>query len=400
MSGAILLVLAQVASQAPPADPVLLWNEETLLSIRADNTPPPMAARNLAMVHGAVFDAVNAITQTHTHFLVDVRAPEGTSLKAAATVAAHRVLIDLYPNQEKRLDATLRRCLAQVPAGPAKEEAVTLGLFVAEEMLKWRKDDGSARKIAFKPKEGVGLWQPTPPNFRPALLPQWPEVTLFALPNQERFRPPEPPGLGSATYLASYREVKALGGSKSEERTSEQTEIARFWADGPGTVTPPGHWNRIAQEVARQRGTTIAENARLFALLNFALADAGIVCWDCKYRFSVWRPIQAIREEEKEWTSLLETPPFPSYTSGHSSFSGASAAVLESFFGTDRVRFSSTSDGLVGVTRSFSSFRAAADEAGKSRIYGGIHWEFDNSAGLETGRRIGQFISRHWLQAR
>ena len=176
--------------------------------------------------------------------------------------------------------------------------------------------------------------------------------------------------------------------------------MARFWADGEGTVTPPGHWNRIARSVAAEKKLELAERARLFALLNVAMADASIVCWDCKYRFDFWRPVTAIREVDPTWVPLLPTPPFPAYTSGHSSFSGAAAAALVSFFGTDRVRFSSTSDGLPDVTRSFDSFSAAAEEAGASRIYGGIHWAFDNTDGLACGREIGEDVARrHFLPA-
>jgi hypothetical protein len=193
-------------------------------------------------------------------------------------------------------------------------------------------------------------------------------------------------------------------------RTAEQTLIAWFWDDGEGSVTPPGHWNRIAQAVARARGTTTAENARLFALLNIALADAGIVCWDCKFKYSFWRPITAIHEADRAgnpgmrpdpgWASLLTTPPFPSYTSGHSTFSGAAAAALAHFFGTDEVRFTSESDGLPGHGRSFASFSAAAAEAGRSRIYGGIHYEFDNREGLALGRAVADRVCRDWLRPR
>src|SRR5207245_9519009 len=208
----------------------------------------------------------------------------------------------------------------------------------------------------------------------------------FAI-EQGRIHPKDPPRLTDPAYTAAFKEVKQLGSAGSKTRTKEQTQIAHFWADGPGTCTPPGHWNQIAQTVARQRGTTMAENARIFALLNLALADAGILCWDCKYKLAFWRPVTGIQnadqhanpdtDADRSWTPLLTTPPFPSYTSGHSSFSGAAAAVLADFFG-DKVGFETTSEDLPGVKRTFTSFWAAAQEAGQSRIYGGIHWQFDN----------------------
>jgi hypothetical protein len=241
-------------------------------------------------------------------------------------------------------------------------------------------------------------------------VPQWPTLIPFAVTEIERFRPAPPPALTSAEYAAAFNDVKALGARDSATRTPEQTLIARFWSDGDGTVTPPGHWNRIAQTVARERGTSLAENARLFALLNVTMADAAILCWDCKYRFNFWRPITAIREADHDanpgtesdpyWAPLLTTPPFPSYTSGHSTFSGAAASTLAHFFGTDAVRFTTTSEGAPGVTRSFERFSAAAEEAGRSRIYGGIHYEFDNQSGLATGRALADEICRHFLLPR
>ena len=252
-----------------------------------------------------------------------------------------------------------------------------------------------------------GLWQPTPPDYPPPLLPHWSEVTPFVLTRLADFRPPPPPALISTAYTADFNEVKRLGRADSDKRTPEQTIIAWFWADGAGTVTPPGHWNRVAQSVARERRTTLPENARLFAVLNFALADAGIACWECKYRERLWRPITAIRaaadddnpdtDADPTWRPLLPTPPFPSYVSGHSSFSGAAAAVLAEFFG-DRTRVTATSDSFPGMTRTFPSFTALADECGRSRIYGGIHYECDNREGLKMGKAIGRYCSRSVLQ--
>ena len=193
-------------------------------------------------------------------------------------------------------------------------------------------------------------------------------------------------------------------------RTAEQTAIAQFWADGPGTVTPPGHWNVIATDLSAQRKLSLTENARLFALLNIALADAAILCWDCKYDCNFWRPITAIREADTDknpatekdpaWTPLLETPPFPEYTSGHSTFSSAAATVLAAFFGSDEIPFSTTSDAMQGFSRTFHSLSEAAAEAGLSRIFGGIHFMSANQQGLASGARLGTYVSKNFLKPR
>src|SRR5204862_7113801 len=218
----------------------------------------------------------------------------------------------------------------------------------------------------------------------PYLLPQWGRLVPFAIPTNAWFRPAGPPNLESDTWAADYAEVKALGGVVSAARTPEQTLIALFWADGAGTETPPGHWNRIARAVALQFGNTLEQNARLFALLNVAMADAAICAWDAKYAFNFWRPITAIQNgdtdgnaatvPDRAWTPLLPTPPFPEYVSGHSAFSGAAAEVLRVFYGGEAVSFSTGSDVLPGVRRQFDSFYEAAAEAALSRLYGGIHF--------------------------
>jgi membrane-associated phospholipid phosphatase len=284
---------------------------------------------------------------------------------------------------------------------------VSLGHSVAEKILAWRSNDGASRRVCYTPGTAPGLWQPTPPGCKPALLPGWRCLTPFAISGVSQFPPRDPPPLTDPRYTAAFVQVKALGGVHSTVRTPEQTQIARFWEDGEGTVTPPGHWNRIAQTVSRDRGLSLPENARLFALLNIALGDASILCWECKYRHNYWRPIHAIRVADRDgnpdttpdrcWTPLLPTPPFPAYTSGHSSYSGTAATVLAHFFGSDAVRFCTTSEGLPCVTRSFSSFWAAAEEAGWSRIYGGIHWDFDNLDGLAAGRALGDYVAGRFL---
>jgi hypothetical protein len=388
-------------------DAVLRWNETVLQAIRAEQTPPPLAARNLAIVHAAMYDAVNTIDGAYRTYYVRAQKPPNGLADVAAAVAAHRTLVALYPRQIGLFDAVLDQSLNNVPEGQAKNDSIRLGQYVGETMLDWRAGDRSTAQAAYMPTPGAGFWRPTPPDYRPALLPHWSSVGCFCMRSGAQFRPAGPPALDSAAYAANFKEVKALGALNSQVRSAEQTEIAHFWADEAGTATPPGHWNSIAQNVSRARGTNMRDNARLFALLNLTLADAAILCWDCKYKYNYWRPIQAIRaaapQENAEvsgdpaWTPLLTSPPFPSYTSGHSTFSGAAAAALASFFGTDNMQFTIGSDGLRGVTRSFTSFSAAAQEAGRSRIYGGIHYEFDNADGLATGRALGEYVTRNYL---
>ncbi|HYH67721.1 MAG TPA: vanadium-dependent haloperoxidase [Urbifossiella sp.] len=386
---------------ACPPDPVLRWNEAALRAIRADRTPPPVAARNLAVLHLAVHDAAAATEATDAPFRVRYAAVVVADPTAAAAVAAHRVLVELYPGSVEALDATLDDTLGPVPAGPAKDRGIALGQATAEAVLRWRGNDHrTARRSDYAPRPGPGRWRPTPDGFARPLLPGWAGVPCFVLADPAALRPPPPPAVGTPEYDRAYQEVALLGRSDSPARTRDQTEVAFFWADGDGTVTPPGHWNRIAQTVAAARRLSTAETARLFALLNLALADAAVVCWEGKFRYDVWRPVTALREADPTWTPLLPTPPFPAYTSGHSSFSGAAAAVLAGFFGTDEVAFTATSEGLPGVRRAYKGFSQAAAEAGMSRVYGGIHWQFDNTAGLACGREVGEQVLRRHARPR
>src|SRR5262249_41811072 len=235
----------------------------------------------LAMMHAAVYDAVNAVFHTHTPYGIDVQAVPGASAEAAAVAAAHRVLWAVYPGLRRQLDADLEASFGNIPEA-GRDAGVQLGVFVADKILEGRQDDGSSCRSDYKPRLGVGLWRPTPAAFQAPLLPHWGSTKTFAVGADFRFCPPGPPPLQSAAYASAYREVRALGARDSQVRTPDQTKIALFWADDVGTVTPPGHWNQIAQTVACSRGLSLAENARLFALLNLGLADAAILCWWCK----------------------------------------------------------------------------------------------------------------------
>jgi hypothetical protein len=382
------------------ADVVTDWNNAALDAIRVGHTAPPIASRSLAILHASIYDAVNGIARTHERYLVPSVAPASASRPAAASAAAHKALVHLFPANASSFDALNAAILAGIPDGPHKRAGIIWGEFVATVILFARANDGSNAVVQPPGGSGPGVWVPTPPAFLPYLLPQWGFVAPFGMRNSSQFRPPGPPSLDSQQYAADYNEVKELGAAVGSTRTEDQTEIALFWADGAGTETPPGHWNSIAQIIADARGNTLEENARLFALLNIAMADAAICAWDAKYTFDFWRPVTAIAfaEPQLNWMSFIVTPPFPDYTSGHSTFSAAAATVLPLFYGTEDLPFTIGSDFLPGVYRSFPTCFDAADEAALSRIYGGIHFRTASEDGLQAGIGIGQWTFVHYLQ--
>ncbi len=415
-------------------DVIAEWNAELLEMVRETTAPastvpgllikppPPLVAKQLAMLQVAMFDAINAVDPLFQPYALQIAPQNGASEIAAAAAAAHRVASVLFalPVQIERWDTTLAESLASVPDGPAKTLGLELGRKAADAIIALRANDGSGATVDYVSGTDPGDWQPTAPSFGHATLPQWSQVTPFVMDSGAMFRPLTPPTLTSPEYAAAVDQVMKLGDADSTVRTAEQTEIAKFWGDGGGTATPPGHWNLIASDILLQRGSTLTESARTMALLNLALADAAISAWDAKYFFDLWRPIDAIRKGDTDgnaatiikadWTPLLNTPSFPSYVSGHSTFSGAAAEVLSAVFG-ESYAFSSLADrGAAGIwpppddvtglaKRSFTSFDAAADEAGISRIYGGIHFSFDNTAGLASGHSIGQLVVNSALQA-
>jgi PAP2 superfamily protein len=393
------------------ADVITDWNTLILNAIRTNRTSPPAASRQMAILHTAMYDGVNGIKPRFEPYLVRGKVlPAAASPEAAAAAAAHRVMLALYPQHTAIYDAALQSTLSRVRNRVALRTGVEWGQKVAGEIMLLRSMDGAATPIGYTPGTRPGDWQPTPPAFAPALLPQWGLVTPFGLASVIPFRPPPPPALSSAQWAEDCNQVKQLGANNSTERTAEQTLIAHFWANGAGTETPPGHWNRIAHTISDEYGLSLQQNARLFALLNIALADAAILCWDCKFTYNYWRPVTAIRsadldgndatEKDAAWTPLLVTPPFPEYTSGHSTFSGAAARVLEIFFGTDDITFTVDSDGTPGQFRTFSKLSAAADESAMSRLYGGIHFNSGNQWGLVSGRACGEYIASRLLLPR
>ena len=409
LTPALCAVVLCVFSAPLSADVVTEWNTVALDAIRENRTPPPRAARALAMLHAAIYDAVNGIARTHDAYIVTGTVPASASIEAASSTAAHRVLSTLFPAQAATFDVVHQQILAALVDTPQKKAGTIWGKQVADVILNSRVHDGSDTAAGALPVgAGPGSWEPTPPGFASYLLPLWGHVTPFALPNVVDVRPPGPPALTSERWAAEYNEVKALGAAVGSTRTDEQTRIALFWADGAGTETPPGHWNHIARDLGSLLGNTLEQNARLFALLNLAMADAAICAWDAKYAFNFWRPVTAIRHGDSDgnpntvadatWSSFIATPPFPDYVSGHSTFSSAAATVLARFYGTDDIAFDTGSDALPGVYRVFGSFSEAAAEAAVSRLYGGIHFRSANDDGRASGVAIGEYVSTHFLQ--
>jgi hypothetical protein len=389
----------------PSANVVIEWNQLALHAVGQARLAPVFVSRDLATVQAAVYDAVNAIDQSYALYHAQVHASRGASMEAAAAQAAHDTLAALFPAQASTFDAALAADLVGIPPGLARQ-GTDVGREVAQQILDWRSTDGSGAVVTYTPGTDPGDWQPTLPGFLPALAPQWPDVTPFAMTNGAQFRPAPPPALDTAAYAAAFNEVKDLGSATSTARTAEQTQIAKFWNDGLGTAFAMGYWNRIAQQAATDQGLGLVQDARLFALLNIAEADAQISCWDAKYTYNLWRPVTAIRaadtdgnadtEADATWTPLLVTPNFPSYMSAHSTLSAAAADVLTALFGDD-YHFTVGAE-TVPYTRSFDSFDAAAAEAGQSRIYGGIHYQFDNQAAQATGHAVGRFVVENFLR--
>ncbi len=404
---AAVVVVCLLGPARLSADVVIDWNNVMFDAIRTDSMNGIRATRVMAMTHSAIYDAVNSIDDTHFPYHVNLNVPSTTSREAAAAQAAHDVLVNVFPAQQATLATALNNSLSGIPAGPAKTDGIALGSSVAGSIIALRANDHSGDTTPYTPGTLPGQWRPTPPGNAAALLPNWATVTPWTMTSGSQFRDPVgPPALSSAAYAAELNEVKAIGAVNSATRTTDQTNIARFWASGGGTSQATGHFNKIAQTVAAAEGNTLSENARLFALLNLAEADAPIVSWDNKYLFNFWRPVTAIQladqdgnaatEADPNWLPLLTTPPYPSHSSGLSTVGGAAGEILERFFGTDNISFTTTAPGM--GDRMFTSFSEMSQEVANSRMYGGIHFRFEDERGRADGIALGEFVFANELR--
>lgn len=410
-----LLGVVSIAGTALAADDLVLqWNSEYQDAIRitGGGGPGPIG-RSGAMLHGAIYDAVNSISRTHNPYSSFFATPTGTSRDAAISCAANEIMKHAFPTLSPRWQTKMDNDLLAIPDGAAKTAGIALGQTVANHFIAMRAADGSAAGGSYTPGTEPGAWRPTYPDFSPAVTPHWGNVTPWTMATGSQFRPPAPPSLTSVEYANNVNEVQDLGSLTSSSRTPYQTETAFFWAnDVNGTYKPPGHLNNITQTISRDRSLSVEENARLFALLNLGLADAGVVAWDAKYNTDVdlWRPITAIREadtdgndltiKDESWEPLAPfTPAFPAYTSGHATFGATHAAVLKAFFGTDAITFTIDSEDplYTGGLRTYSSLYAAAEENAISRVYLGVHYRFDATFGLSSGTALGDYVGANFL---
>jgi hypothetical protein len=440
-----------------PATGIRRWNEIAINASGLDHTPvapgenrvfgealgPCRSSRAIAIVHTAIFDAVNAIDGSCKSFTGIPRAAAGTSMEAAIAQAAHDALVGVFPSQKPSFDVLLAQDLNQIPNSTGKTNGINLGRLAAKTILLLKSTDGSQHPeprvgIEFITSDDAGKWRQDPISLIPlALGGKWNQVKPIVLTSPSQFRAPAPPAMNSPEYAAAYNEAKSLGGDgviTPTTRTEEQTQIGIYWAyDGtPSLCAPPRLYNQITVQIADQMGSSAVELARLLALVNVAMCDAGIAVWESKYYYQLWRPITGIRESDpgtgptgdgdgnpdttgdatflpfgapaSNLTGPDFTPPFPAYPSGHAGFGGALFETLRRFYRTDNIPFTFVSDEFNGVTldndgnprplipRSFSTLSQAEEENGQSRIYLGIHWSYDKTEGIVQGRRVAEYV--------
>jgi hypothetical protein len=389
---------------ASSVNPVIVWDLNAQAAIwDVARQQPQVQARSFAMVHGAVYDAVNAIAgQPYQPYLSAPRANGRESVDAAVGTAAFRVLAWLFPDQLARLQAQYDEYLATIPDGPAEQRGVAVGSRTAAAMISARENDGAFGDPAWPVGTEPGQWRPTPPTF--ANDTAW-VATLkpFLIPSVSMFRSSGPPALTSRQYARDFNEVKAIGAVNSTTRTLDQTQAAVWWHD-----RHLGEW-AIKRQLATDQRLSTLQTARMFALVDLSEADATAACFSEKRAWMFWRPVTAIQladtdgnpatEADPSWMPLLVTPPHPDYTSGHACFTSASMSALAFFFGRDDLSFSAYSNDS-GTTRSFSSFSQAVNEVIGARIWGGIHTRSADVAGAKIGRQVTNYAVTHYFRRR
>jgi hypothetical protein len=381
------------------ADVITDWNQKVLPIVTGYSLTAP-AYRDMALIHIAMFGCVNAIEPRYGPYKTKFEAEPTSSKEAAAAVSAARILSKLHPDSASKTDLELKQYLAQIPDGPAKSAGIVLGEKVADSVWAMRVNDGSDKADSYRPKTSPGRYVPTAPT----IFPMWGTVTPFAMTSSTQFRPGPPLALTSREWADNYNEIKEIGGKNSTKRSAAQTETGRLWLyTGPATFFP------LATQLSTAKGLSVNENARLYALLAMATADAMIAVFDAKYYYEFWRPVTAIRngdednnpatERDATWEPLGPTPMHPEYPCAHCIIAGSAGTVMQALFGTGTLpEFTLSTPTAPGVTHRWTRLQDYIDEPSNARIWSGIHYRFSTDVGTDMGRKIGEYTVQNYLR--
>jgi hypothetical protein len=381
------------------ADAVTDWNQTAVNVVYAAGMTADLQSRTMAMMHIAVFEALNSIAPRYAPYRARLQVEPGSAPDAAVASASHDVLLKLLPTQAKDIDAALQAALAKVPDGPGKDAGLRLGQRAAAAIVAEREQDGAAAPITYRPYT-------TPGKYVPTVFPTsstWKGLKPFCIKAGDQFRPPAPYALASAQWAADYNEVKRMGGKTGSARTPEQTDIARFWQ-----LTGAATYNPVTRHAARLKGLDLLDAARLFALSAIATADTAITIFDAKYAHNFWRPVTAIRNGDIDdndatvldatWEPMINTPMHPEYPCAHCTFQAAAAGVLQVMYGDALPGFTLTSTTAPGVTRSYERLSDFVEEVINARIYEGVHYRTSGRVGAALGRRVAEEVVKNELK--
>jgi PAP2 superfamily protein len=400
------LVIAAAISLAPPAAANVItdWDAKAVVAVTPmaslGGTSPYMAQRMMAMVHAAMFDAVNSIERRYRPYLIQLPAESTTSKEAAAASAAAAVLAIIDEKTAGEMKTALANYLAAFPDGAAKSDGIKLGGSIAASIIAARIHDGSDGPDAYRPRTSPGIYIPTTIT----ISSMWPDMTPFAIASPSQFRPRPPVSLESKEWATDYNEIKDYGGQSSAKRSAQQTEVARFWLVGP-----PVAYHPFIRELIIAKQMNVLDSARFMALIAVGLNDAIMAVLDAKYHYNFWRPITAIRngdidgnpatDREATWQPIAITPMHPEYPCSHCSQSGAIAAIVKAVFGTaDVPEIAMTSPTAPGVVRRWTNMAVFADEVADARIWAGFHYRFSARVGTEMGYQVGDYVAKNILQ--
>jgi hypothetical protein len=397
---AVSTVTLLLAPAIACADVVTQWNEKAIASATAGGQNPLFVSRTMAIVHTAMFDAVNSIENRYAPYAVRVSAQPGSSAEAAAATAAYATLAALLPSQEPELDAEYSSSLARIADGPGREAGVAVGKQVAADILARRAGDRANVSKPYRPFTSPGVYVPT----TLPLAPHWGEVTPWVIERGSQFRPGPPPPLTSEQWARDYNEIKMFGAKSNSARSPGQTDSGRFWI-----IVGPASWFPIVRQIADTRSRSLIDNARLHALVAIATADAYIAVFDAKYAYNFWRPITAIQNGDIDgneattldaaWEPLIDTPPHPEYPCAHCITSAAVATILNAEFGAEAIStVTMTSPTAPGVVRKWKSSREYVEEVSAARIYGGVHYRTSTVVAQEMGRKIAELTLRERMR--